>query len=152
MRPPTPSTSSVTPIRSGATSCTLRAKKLRLGNGLARVVTDERREQERERSAADNAENAARRDRNGEVGGVCQRTGLEVPDRWRRGDLHELDARDATEHRVRRDPVEHHRAQDRADLVTEAGEAEEQQRDPELVCKREGEDRESPERRRQDHA
>src|SRR5215831_17972568 len=103
MRPPTPSTSSVTPIRSGATSCTLRAKKLRLSKRLARVVAGERREQDREHGAAGYAEDAARRDRNREVRRVGERARLEVADRGRRRDLHELDPRHSAEHLVRRD-------------------------------------------------
>src|SRR4051812_41955053 len=152
MRPPTPSTSKVTPMRSGATSWTLRAKKLRLSNGLARVVADERREDQREGSAADDAENAARRDRDRQVRGVCERSSLEVADRRRGGDLHELDPGNAAEHLVRRDAIEHHGAQNRADLVAEAGETEQQQGDPELVRKGEGEDRGAPERCGDDHA
>src|SRR6187549_1888469 len=147
MRPPTPPTRRVTPMRSGATSWTLRAKKLRLSNGLARVVTNERREDQREGSAADDAENASRRDRDRQVRRVCECSGLEVADRRRGGDLHELDPGNPAEHLVRRDPIEHHGAQDRADLVAEPGETEQQQGDPELVRKGEGEDREAPERR-----
>src|SRR5262245_45556829 len=98
MRPPTPSTSSVTPIKSGATWCTLRAKNLRLSKGLARVVAGERREQECENAAAGDAEDAARRDRHCQVGRIRERSRLEVSDRRRGGDLHELDARYASQH------------------------------------------------------
>src|SRR5436190_23999950 len=150
MRPPTPSTSSVTPMRSGATSCTLRAKKLRLSNRLARVVAGERREHERKDPAAGHAEDAARGNRDREVGGVRKGARLEIADRRRRRHLHELDARDAPEHLVRRDAVEHDRAEDRAALVAEAGKSEQQQGAPEAVREGEGEDRDSPQRRRQD--
>src|SRR5919202_4001063 len=88
MRPPTPSTSSVTPIRSGATSCTLRAKKLRLSIG---VVADERRERQREQRTTDDAGHAARHDRQAQARGIRERSRLEVADRRCRRDLHELD-------------------------------------------------------------
>src|SRR5436190_18497415 len=135
MRPPMPPTRRVTPIRSGATSWTLRAKKLRPSNGLARVVPNERRGDQRKGSSTDDAEDAARRDRDGQVRRVCECSSLEVADRRRGGDLHELDPGNAAEHFVRRDAIEHHGAQDRADLVAEAGETEQQQGDPELVRK-----------------
>src|SRR5439155_3727030 len=140
MRPPTPSTSSVTPIKSGATSCTLRAKKLRLST-RPRVVTDERRKREPEQSAAGHTRDAAGDDRKPEARRRRQCPGLEVSDRRRGRDLHELDPRDAPEHGARRDPVEHHGAQDRADLVAEAREAEQKQREPELLCEAERGDR-----------
>src|SRR3954453_22550243 len=146
IRPPTPSTSSVVPIRSGATSWTLRAKKLRLSMRLRRVVTDECRERETEQPAADHAGDPAGRDRDGEVRRARERAGLEVPDRRCSGDLHELDPGDATEHLARRDPIEHHRAQDGADLVTETCDAEQEEGHPELVGECKAGDRRTPER------
>src|SRR3954469_15950292 len=108
MRPPTPSTSRVTPIRSGATSWTLRAKKLRLSI-RARVVTEERRERGCEGKAADDAREPSRDDRDAQAGRVGERAGFEVADRRRCRHLHELDAGDPAEHLPRRDAVEHHR-------------------------------------------
>src|SRR5215475_9963304 len=60
IRPPTPSTSSVTPIRSGATSWTLRAK-----NSLpsVRVVAGEGRDGKSDQDGTDDAEEATRDDR-----------------------------------------------------------------------------------------
>src|SRR5919202_3412980 len=80
MRPPTPSTSSVTPIRSGATSWTLRAKKLRRSIS-ARVVADERREREREQCTADDAGGAAGDDRKAQARRGRECTRLEVAER-----------------------------------------------------------------------
>src|SRR4051812_48484347 len=99
MRPPTPSTRSVTPIRSGATSWTLRAKKLRrsIVERPARVVADEGRECERNHRATDDAQQAARRDREAEARRVGQCARFQVADRWRSRDLHELDPRHAPE-------------------------------------------------------
>src|SRR6266568_5146992 len=151
MRPPIPSTSSVTPIKSGATSCTLRAKKLRPSTRPC-VVTDERRKREPEQSAAGDTRDATRDDREPEARRRRQCPRLEVANRRRGRDLHELDPRDAPEHRARRDPVEHHGAQDRADLVAEAGEAQQEQREPELLCEAEGGDRDTPQRRGHDDA
>src|SRR5437868_1400214 len=97
MRPPTPSTSSVTPIRSGATSCTLRAKKLRLSTG-PRVVADERRKREPEQPATDHAGDASGRDGQPQARRARECSRLQVADRRRGGYLHELDAGDTAEH------------------------------------------------------
>src|SRR2546421_987931 len=105
MRPPTPSTSRVTPIRSGATSCTLRAKKLRLST-RAGVVTDECGKRQREQRAAGDARDTACDDREAEARCPRERSRLEIPQRRGRRDLHELDPRDPAEHVVRRDPIE----------------------------------------------
>src|SRR5215212_10200024 len=152
MRPPTPSTSSVTPIRSGATSWTLRAKKLRLSMRLRGVVAEERRKREREQRAADDAGGAARHDREAQARRVRERAGLEVAERRRSCHLHELDAGDAAEHVARRDSVQHHGTQDGTDLIAETREPETQQRDPELLREPERADGRAPERRRDDDA
>src|SRR5437588_2059157 len=144
MRPPTPSTRSVTPIRSGATSCTLRAKNLRLSTRPG-VVADECRKGEAKQSAAGDTGDAARDDRKPKARCGSQRSGLEISDRRSGGDLHEFDPRYASEHRAGCDAVEHHGAQDRADLVAEAGEAQQDQGEPELLCEAEGGDRDAPE-------
>src|SRR5919204_3520910 len=149
MRPPTPSTRSVTPIRSGATSWTLRAKKLRLST---RVVTHERRKREREQRAANDARNSTGDDREAQARGVRECSRLEIPDRRRRRDLHELDPGHAAEHLARRDAIQHHRAEDRTDLIAEPGEPEQQQREPELLRKPEGSDSCAPQRGGDDHA
>src|SRR5262245_2554458 len=144
IRPPARSTSNVTPIRSGATSWTLRAKKLRR-NTLARVVLDKCWKRECEHSTPDDAQKPARHDREAQTGRVRQRTGFEIADGRRGGNLHELDPGDAPEHLVRRDPVQHHGAQDRADLVAKPRDAETQKRNPELLREPEGNDGGAPE-------
>src|SRR5439155_8559440 len=149
IRPPTPSTSSVAPISSGATSWTLRAKKSRFSMRL-RVVAEKRRKRSREEQAARNACDAPRNDREAEAGHRRERARFEVPERRRCGDLHELDPGDTTEHRLGSDPVEHDRAQDRADLIAEAGQRQQQQCQPELLGEAEGRDRQPPQRRGDD--
>src|SRR6266566_2511770 len=114
MRPPTPLTSSVTPIRSGATSWTLRRKKSRFSIRLS-VISEQRRKRGRKEQAACNTRDAARDDREPQAGRRRKRARLEVAERRRGGDLHELDPRNPPEHLLRGDAVEHDRTQDRAD-------------------------------------
>src|SRR5215212_5089527 len=128
MRPPTPSTSSVTPIRSGATSWTLRAKKLRLSMRLRGVVAEERRKREREQRAADDAGGAARHDREAQARRVRERAGLEVAERRRSCHLHELDAGDAADHFARGDPDKHTGTKEAIILIAKPADPETQQR------------------------
>ena len=51
-----------------------------------------------------------------------------------------------SQHLLGRNSVQHHRPQDRADLIAETGDREEQERHPELLCEPERRDRHSPER------
>src|SRR3954470_14628526 len=88
--PPTPSTKRVAPIRSGATSWTLRAKKSRF-NIRPGVVAEQGRNRGRKDHAADHARDASRDDREAQARHRCQRARLEIPERRRGGDLHELD-------------------------------------------------------------
>src|SRR6266536_2124482 len=82
--PPTPSTRSVTPIRSGATSCTERAKKSRGSRcTCAGVVAHQRGEREREQAAAQHADDPAGDDREAEARQRREHARLEVAERGR---------------------------------------------------------------------
>src|SRR6266446_2351191 len=146
MRPPTPSTSSVTPIRSGATSWTLRAKKSRFSIGLA-VIAKQRRKGRRKEQAAGNARDATRHDREADARRRRKRARLEISQRRRGRDLHELDSRDTAEHLSGSDPVEHDRAQNGTDLIAQSGQRQQQQRQPKLLRKAESRNRQPPQRR-----
>src|SRR5438105_14830855 len=132
MRPPAPSTSNVTPIRSGATSWTLRAKKSRVSMGLG-VVANERREGEREERAAGDARHASGHDREAEARRRRERAGLQVPQRRGRRDLHELDPGHASAQLVGSDPERHHRTENRAHLMAENRQTAQEPAEPALV-------------------
>src|SRR5580765_6798716 len=142
IRPPTPSTSSVTPIRAGATSCTLRAKN---SAGSARVVAGEGGDGKSDHDGTEDAEESAGDDRGAHARERGDEAGLDVSERGRRRDLSELDARDASPERVRRDRPEDCPAQDGADVVRGARGREQEQREPERLGKAEGSDRHAPE-------
>src|SRR5438067_1507160 len=89
MRPPMPSTRSVTPIRWGATSWTLRAKKSVRSTG---VVADERGYGESDEEGTGDAGEPAGDDREAEARERRQDACLDVAERGRRGDLRELDS------------------------------------------------------------
>src|SRR5690242_7051755 len=124
MRPPTPSTSSVTPIRSGATSWTLRAKNSLPSVG---VVTGEGRDGKSDHEGTDDTEQAAGDDREAQARQRRQQAGLDVAERRRRRDLRELDPGDAAAQLVGRHGPEDRPAQDRADVVGRTGGREKQQ-------------------------
>src|SRR4051812_12794606 len=150
MTPPTPSKRSVAPISSGATSCTERAKKSRLSCMPLCVVPKESREQSSRYERAGDAEDPARGDREANARGVGDDPGFEVADGWRACDLHELDSADPAEEPVGREREEHRVPEDRADLVGKAGDAEENEREPELAGVRERGDGHSPQARGRD--
>src|SRR5262245_12628469 len=116
--PPTPSHKSVTPIRSGATSWTLRAKKSRRSRctGL-RVVADQGGDGEREDRGARDAEHAARDDGEPQARERGDDSGFEVAERRRARDLHELDSGQAAAERVRRQGQQHRAPEHRAHEV-----------------------------------
>src|SRR5919205_426872 len=114
MRPPTPSTSSVTPIRSGATSWTLRAKK---SVRSFRVVADERRDGKGDQDGTRDAGKTARDDREPDAGERGDEAGFDVAERGRRRDLRELDAGDTPADVVGRDRPEDRSSEDGADIV-----------------------------------
>src|SRR3954469_2305385 len=99
MQPPTPSTSSVAPISSGATSWTLRAKR---SVGRTRVVADERGDGKGDDHRTEDAGDSARADREAHARKRGHEPRLDIPERGRRRDLRELDPRDAAAERVRR--------------------------------------------------
>src|SRR5262245_47909390 len=103
MRPPTPSTRSVTPIRSGATSCTLRAKKSRgiKGSSPPRVVLEQRRDREPDQEAAGDTQDAAGDDREAHFRERRDDACLEVADPRRARDLREVGGRDPALQSVR---------------------------------------------------
>src|ERR1044072_6466614 len=148
MRPPPPSTSNVAPIRSGATSWTLRAK-----NSLpsAGVVTGEGRDGKGDQDGTDDAEEATGDDREAEARQRGDQSGLDVAERGRRRDLRELDPGDATAERVVRDRPENRRAEVGAYIVRGHWGGEQQQGEPEGVREPEGRDRRPPERRCDGH-
>src|ERR687888_1193691 len=118
MRPPIPSTSSVTPIRSGATSWTLRAKK---SLPSARVVADEGGDGKGDQEGTADAGEAARDDREADAGERGDDACLDVAECGGRGDLGELDSGHAAADVVRRHRPEDRASQDRADVVGRAG-------------------------------
>src|SRR6266516_2781194 len=140
MRPPMPSTRSVTPIRSGATSWTLRAKKSVPSTG---VVTDERGDGESDEEGTGDASEPAGDDREAEAGERREDAGLDVAERGRCGDLRELDSGHAPADVVGSDGPENRPAQDGADVVRGAGGREQQQREPETAGEAECGDRDS---------
>src|SRR4029450_812150 len=123
-RPPPPSTSRVTPIRSGATSWTLRAKNaferpsaIRsrdcpsnaiLGGTALGVVSEQARNSGHDRDRADRAGDAAGDDREAQARQRRDRAGLDVPDRRGARHLGELEALHPAAHPVGR-PVEEDR-------------------------------------------
>src|SRR5581483_5823199 len=128
--PPTPSTSSVTPIRSGATSCADRAKKLRASRG---VISKEDGEKCRHDDRGHDAADAAGHDREAQARQLRDDARLEVPERRRARDLCELDAAEPSAHVVGRDRENDGRPEDRAHLVGRAGDTEQQEREPQRV-------------------
>src|SRR5438132_8690614 len=103
MRPPTPSTSNVAPTSSGATSWTLRAKKL-LRSFTRRslgVVPEQGGHGRQEEPAAGDAREPAGDDREAKARQRGERSGFDVPQRRGARDLGELDAREPATHGVR---------------------------------------------------
>src|SRR5436190_20290483 len=100
MRPPIPSTSSVTPISSGATSWTLRAKKSVPSTG---VVADERGHSEGDEEGTGDAGEAARDDRQAQARERGDDAGLDVAEGGRCGELCGLDPGDAAADVIGRD-------------------------------------------------
>src|SRR5205823_10126101 len=143
MRPPMPSTRSVTPIRSGATSWTLRAKKSVRSTG---VVADERGDCESDEEGTGDAGEPAGDDREAEAREGRDDPRLDVAESWRRGDLRELDSRHAPADVIGSDGPEDRPAQDGADVVRGAGGREQQDREPEAAGEAERGDRGSPQR------
>src|SRR6476659_3347147 len=126
--PPTPSTSSRAPISSGAISCTSR----RRFNGIARsVVAQEARQGDGRDDAANDAEQPAGHDREAQRGERREHARLEIAEARRTGDLHELDALQASAQVVRRRAQQDHAAQHGAVEVGAACDREEDERGPE---------------------
>src|SRR5437879_1240295 len=113
MRPPMPATRSVTPIRSGAMSWTLRAKKSVRSTG---VVADEGGDGESDEEGTGDAGEAAGDDRQSEAGEGRDDPRLDIAQRGRRGDLRELDSGHAPTNVVGSDGPEDRPAQDGADV------------------------------------
>src|SRR5512142_2092225 len=87
MRPPTPPTSSVTPIRSGATSWTLRAKN---SHPSACVVAGESRDGKGDQDGTGDTEHATRDDREAQARQRRDEPRLDVAECGRGGHLREL--------------------------------------------------------------
>src|SRR5438034_7502179 len=143
MRPPMPSTRSVAPIRSGATSWTLRAKKSVRSTG---VVADERGDGESDEEGTGGADEAAGDDREAEARQRRDDARLDVAERGRRGDLRELDPGHAPADVVGRDGPEDRPTQEGADVVRSTRGREQQQGEPETLGEAERCDRDSPQR------
>src|SRR5947208_6539773 len=137
-----PSTSRTAPISSGATSWTLRAKK---SVRSARVVACEGRYGKGDQDGTRDASEAARDDREAQAGERGDDAGFDIAERGRRGDLGELDPREPSAERIRRDRPEDGAAQHGADVVRGAGGREEYEREPERLREPEGDDRSAPE-------
>src|ERR1700693_3902035 len=148
MRPPTPSKSSVAPTSSGATSWTLRAKKLlrSFTRRSLRVVTEKSGHSRHEEPAAGDAREPTGDNREAQARPGGERPGLHVPERRGARDLGELNAREPASHRVRGHGQENRRAKDRAPVVGGTRQGEEEQGRPEAGCKAEDDDRRSPRR------
>src|SRR3954465_8810428 len=129
--PPTPSTSRVAPISSGATSCTERAKKLRDRRRLTPVL-QQRRERSGEDKASDDAGETAGDDGGADARRGCERTGFEISERRRARHLRELDPDHPPAHRIGGQLHQHRPSEHCADQVGAACEREQREGEPEL--------------------